>query len=436
MKNQKLVALAFAIIAVSAAIFVGNEQYGAIRDGERYMTAYAATRLNTPIFDDGGENGGNNGGGGGGSPVTSVTISRIGAGSTDTDPGYVTANGTRVLTRLEFRVANAEANIKRIQFGASVSSSVPLGSGLDDEIASVSLRRCADVSCSTKSDITGLTNLPIITSGADAGTVIAYNASGFFTIPRGESRYFTLEANLNPIQIGSSAQADSGTKLYALVRSSNFLASGNGNTTTFTTSTGGTNYGVTGMQKVILRSHPTLSVAKPAGSVLANGINSIIDITAGVSDNPMALKTLGINIATTGAILSAPTPFNVTVTELNSNTSVIIGNTTTRVATSSSDLYIAFVNPEIITPGSPKTYRVKVTFQNVTSTAGAARATAMLDRNEFVHIDSVTANSLASSTSWIWSDLSDDQVGNESLWQWANGFYIRPFPTTSFTITN
>ena len=191
MRNKKkllLLVSVFTLVLVVAALNVGMAQYFAIKDGWASMNTYAASRF---YIDDGGSGGDGGGSKKGGNPtLTSITITRVGAGSMDTDPGYITANGTRVLARLEFRASYSDAKIKRIQFGVSGSSTAPMGLGLDDDVSGVSLRQCSTVDCSVKSDVPGLTNLPIITSGSDAGTAIAYDPSGFFTVPRGESRYF------------------------------------------------------------------------------------------------------------------------------------------------------------------------------------------------------------------------------------------------------
>jgi len=111
------------------------------------------------------------------------------------------------------------------------------------------------------------------------------------------------------------------------------------------------------------------------------------------------------------------------------------------------DFYLVLTNPEIISPGSPKTYRVKVTAADVSATVGAAKLTTTLDRNETAVVNSVATNnaSLLSANGnyggnaikvWVWADLSDDQTGVESNTQWTNASLLRPFPTDSFTITN
>ncbi len=261
-----------------------------------------------------------------------------------------------------------------------------------------------------------------------------------FSLSRAErADIFTLEANINPIQIGSSTQADSGTNLFASVRSSNFLASGNGNTTKFTTSTGGTYYGVTGLQKVVLRSKPVITVSAPQG-VLTNSLTEIIRITVGANTNPIALKGFGVNLTTMGVSV-VPTSTSVIVsrtTDPGTNlTGSVYGNPITPNATSG-DLYVAFANPETIIPGALKTYIVKVTPSGASSTPGTARITTQLDRNETRHIDGVPAYAYQfySPLSWIWSDLSDDQTGIESNLQWANAYLIRPFPLDAVTVTN
>lgn len=383
----------------------------------------------------------------------SLTIARVGAGSTDTDTLQVMGNGQRVLTRLEFRATNGDVNVKKLQFGVSTAATNATATGLGDDVASVSLKMCADLGCTSRSSVTGLDNLAIDSTGEHAGTVKAESATGFFTIPRGESRYFTLEGAINQVQVGSADYADSGTDLYSSVRLSNFEAvSGNTTLTSYTTSTGGTSLGVAGTQKVLLRSQPALSVAKPSGAIVAVGTVPVLDVTVGADTNPIALKAFGINIAATAATVTAPTTSNVIVTELVSNTTITIGSVSGAVITggNSGDLYIVFTNPEIISPGSPKTYRVKVTAADVSATVGAAKLTTTLDRNETAVVNSLATNNAslltlngafgATSTynikSWVWSDLSDDQTGTETLTEWANASLLRPFPTDSFTITN
>ena len=447
MNKKKLLLLAsiFALVLVVTAINIGAAQYLAIQEGWKNANAYAAPRY---YIDDGG--GGNDPGGGkepGKTVNATLTITRIGAGSMDTDSTHVIAGRSNVaLTRLEFRGSgNNDIIVKKIQFGISADGRAATAEGVSDEVLSVSLKRCTDASCVSKTSV-GLDYLPIEPTGIAAGTVRASTSTGFFAIPKGESRYFTLEAAvLSPVLVGSSAQADSGTDLYASVALSNFEAAvGSSIITRFTTSTGGTSLGVVGTRKVLLKAQPTLSIAKPAGAVVTNGLTPVIDITVGADGGAAALKALGLNIGATGATVFAST----TVTDLTSNTpvavSMVSGNTIP--SGGSGDVYIVFANPEIITPGSPKTYRVNATTGNVSSsTPGSARIITKLDRDETAIINSQTVSYFlgpngdyygGNTRAWIWSDLSDDQAGIETNTDWANAYLIRPFPQDTVTVTN
>ncbi len=377
-----------------------------------------------------------------------LTIERVGAGSSDTDAGYVIANGERVLTRLQMKADNGDVTVTKLQFGVSSGAANATSTGLADDVTGISLKQCATISCSSKTTIPGLTNLAIDATGNGAGHVIAENSSGFFTVPRGEERWYTIEGTLNSVQVGSSELADSGTDLYASLRESNFEAvSGSTKLTSYTTGTGGTALGVTGNRKILFRAEPTLSVATPTGAKLANGLVPVIDMTVGANGPSIALKAFGINITAANATVVAPTTSNVTVTDITGggSTDITIGTVSGAAITggNSGDIYIIFSSPEIITQGSPKTYRVKVT---VTDAAGDTTdsLSTKLDRNETSVVNSTTTTSASLLTSsgdygsnspmWVWSDLSDDSAASESDTQWANAYLLRPFPSDTITV--
>lgn len=412
---------------------------------------------------------------GGGSVVVtlatpSLTITRVGAGSFDTDSTFAVAGGTRALTRLEFRATNGDVTVKKLQLGVSNSATTATDTGIADEIAEVvggvggvSLRMCSDSGCTSKTDVAGLTGLAVDATGNRAGTALAESPTGFFTIPRGETRYFVVEALLNQIQIGSGDKGDSGTSLYASVGAGNSgttfeAVSGNTTLTTFTTSTGGIARAVVGTEKIVLRSVPTLSVAKPQG-VLANGTVPVIDVIIGADTAPIAIKAFGINIAATLASVTAPTGGtgtangNVDITNITTNATVLIASVSGAAIAggSSGDFYIVLLNPLLVYPGSPQTLRVKVTASDVGTAANGARLLAQLDRNETSQFTSATSGDLlgvlmnftgATTTQnasmikqWAWADLSDDQTGVVTNTDWANAVLIRPFPTDSVSIT-
>ncbi|KKU90648.1 MAG: Hemagglutinin family protein [Microgenomates group bacterium GW2011_GWA1_48_10] len=378
----------------------------------------------------------------------SLTITRVGAGNPDTDSNQVIANGNRVLTRLEFRATNGDVNVKKIQFGISADGTAATAASVGDDVKSVSLKMCTSQSCSSKSAVTGLDALPIDANGVAAGTVKAESATGFFTIPRGESRYFTLEAALDQVQIGSADYADSGTDIYASVALSNFEAvAGNTTLTSFATSTGGTNLGVTGLQKELLKGQPVVSVSAPQG-LLTAGLSEVLRMTVDAEGGSIALKAFGINMATSLATFStAFSSSNVNVELTTSPGTNLVGSVSGAVinAGANGDLYIIFTNPQIIDPASPRTFVIKVTPDAVGTSANGAKIVTRLDRNETSISNSATAgaflgdaavyNYVNNTKVWVWSDLSDDSTGSETATEWSNAYLLNPFPTDTKVAT-
>jgi len=381
----------------------------------------------------------------------SLQILRVGGGSPDTDSGMIVANGTRVLTRLQMIAVNGDVTVKKMMFGVSDGATAATAAGLGDEVTTVSLKECTDITCSVKTPV--VSDVAIAASGDDAGHARVESPTGFFTIQRGQSKFFTVEGNVANIEVNSTEGADEGTALYASFRIPNFEAiSGNTTLTTFATSTGGTALGVTGNAKYVVKAEPVLSVAKPAGASLGNGVVPVIDITVGANGGPIGLKAFGINIAATAATVTAPTTSNVSVIDITGGGSnqLTIGSVSPATAITggnNGDLYIVLSNVEIITPGSPKTYRVRVTATDVSTTVGAARLVTQLDRNETspVFATSSVSTSLlsangaygsASTRSWVWSDLTISTGGGETDPQWNNGALFRPFPVDAVSVTN
>lgn len=387
----------------------------------------------------------------------SMTIARIGGGSDDTDAGYAVtgaAGSTKVLTRLEFIAVSGDVNVKKLQFGVANANTNATATGLADEVLGIYLKECSDFSCTgTKTTIIGGTDgLPIDATGNDASTVRAESTTGFFTVPRGQSKWFTIEARLAGVSVNSSEAADSGTDLYASLRLSNFEAvSGNTTLTTYTTSTGGTSLGITGNQKIVFRAKPTLAITSP-GQALVTGTNvPIAHITVGAEGGPVGLKAFGVNISAAGATVTAPTTSNVSLVDITGggSTSITVGSVSGAAITggNNGDLFLVLTTPEVISPGSPKTYRLRVQTSDVSTTAGAASLSTVLDRNESAVVNSVATNNanLLSANGnyganslkvWVWSDLSDSTAATETDTQWANASLLRPFPVDTALIKN
>lgn len=392
----------------------------------------------------------------------SLTIARIGGGSTDTDGVHIIAGTTRVLTRLEMIAINGDVSVNRLIFGVAPSSTNPgsaasttaanvTSTGRADDVGTISLRQCADITCASRTDIAGLTGLLINATGDDASHVKAETTGSFFTIPRGRSAYFTLEAALNFISVNNAELADSGTNLVASLLERSFRAvSGNTTLTTFATTTGGgTSLGVTGNEKVLFRSEPTLSIANPGGT-LAAGIVPVIDLTVGATGNPVGLKSFALNVTANNATVTAPTTSNVTVRDITggANTSITLGTVSGSVITggNTNGILVVFTNTELINPGAPKTYRVSLTAQDVSTGNTKGSFSTRLLRKEANLVSGLATNNASllgagenggnttSTWAWVWSDLNLSQAGTATDLQWANMGLVRPFPTEAVTI--
>lgn len=386
----------------------------------------------------------------------SLTIARVGTGSVDTDAGIVVGGGTRVLGRFSVKATNGDITVKKLQFGVASAALNATSTGLSDDAAGIFLKQCSTIDCSSKTTIIGGTDgLTLTEAGEAAGTVKVENSAGIFTINRGETKYFTVESRLNNVIQGSTEGADSGTSLYASIRLSNFEAvAGNTTLTSYTTSTGGTNLGVTGLQKFVVRSAPTLSVTDTIkDNELATGLSKAIEFTVRADGTDIALKAFGLNITASGATVTAATTSNVTVTDITDGTGLdlTIGSVSGAVILggSSGDMYIILSSPYIITAGTPKTLRVKVTVASVSATNDASSISTVLDRNTTTqvvmratnHIDLLGMGGDYSATStygrvWVWSDLSDDGAATETETQWTTAGLTRPFPSNNWIVKN
>lgn len=354
---------------------------------------------------------------------------------TESEAGLVVAGNTVVLGKIRLTASNEE--LKQTKMRVSL-----VNAGSTDSVLSMSLYDGATL-------VAG----PVPLSGANA------DFSGFnFVVPKDGSKTLTVKGVLNTIANG----ADSGDDLQIMTdlsspTSGTFEYRGTSSSTVVTTIA---STDVTGRNKILRKTKPTISLASLPTTTLTNGtpVVSRITITADAAEQ-VSVKSIMWNLAR-GAALGIATPV---VREVGGSS---IAGTAALDEAGDDDCDVAesdactvrftFTSEQVIAAGTSKTYELAVTTtgvgsnDSITSTIAAdtALVTGELDDTDGDAGDSIDdldgTNAATAGYSIHWSDNSaiphNDVSGTTADGEdaaasndWTNGLYVKVLPTDAQT---
>ena len=368
-------------------------------------------------------------------PTVGVTV--LGAGSmtvvaapddTESKAGIVTANTTGVvLGKFRFTAASETMKVTKLQVLVNDSNSATATTtASSDEVSVIYLYDGAAQIASGA--ITG--------TGTNAGVVYFENSNGLFEVAKDATKTITVKGDTNSITGG----ADSSASVFVHVVGSggpgyDFEAKG-------TVSSDTTITAASGKEKAVYKTKPTIAVQAPSNK-LTGGSAPVIEfkITADAKEQ-VSFKAITLDVSPTGATVTAPTTSNVTLRNVTTSSNLTLATTTgAAIVGGGTDQFALYLDTEESIPaGQTYTYRVSLTFANVSATAGGASVTTKLVRNESTKAGATTYAAIADggadeNPSFIWSDNS--ATGHtESTLDWANGVLVETFPSDSISISN
>ncbi len=349
----------------------------------------------------------------------------------ESKPGIVLAGQEVVLGKFKFTASNEAMTVNKLKISVIDSaSSTATSTNTIDEVSTVKL-----YDGSTQVGAVGGYSLD--GSGNSAG-VATIEGLGW-TIPKNEERTLVVKAPVSAIDLNSANGADAGTSVYANVMTTGFEAAGS---TALDTSIAG----ATGLQKVVYRGKPTVTVNSLLSSVFnTNPVVARFRVAAGAT--PISFKSFSLKVEPTGATMTAATTSNVTVYDITQSASTALtlatavsGSTTAStgstaiVGGATGYVTVYFTTAEEIAANSYSDYDVLLTFSNISGTVGAAQLSVKLNVAE---TSIPTVGTFASigvagddgNPSFIWSDNSK-LSHSETTADWTSG-YLTELPVSS-----
>lgn len=375
-----------------------------------------------------------------GTPTTIITITGTGTMSyalapddTESEAGLVIAGNTVVLGKIRLTAANEELKQTKMRIslvGANQSS-----------LVSMSLYDGATL-------VAG----PVALSGQNA------DFSGFnFVVPKDASKTLTVKGVLNTIASGAVSGADMQiTTDLTSPLAGTFEYRGTSSSTVATTIS---TTDVTGRNKVLRKTKPTVSLASLPTTTLTNGTMVLgrMTITADSAEQ-VSLKSLIWTVTKSSTLIGITNGGGQSAMREVGQGSHITGAATLAAACAASGgtactVTSAFTSEQVIAAGTSKTYELVLTVgaaaTNFSITTNVANDTAVVTGElevGGVQIDDLDGVNAATGVhNFIWSDNSaiphNDTVGGTADGEdagasndWTNGLYVKVLPTDSQTV--
>lgn len=353
---------------------------------------------------------------------------------TENEAGIVVADGERVLSKFRFAAANEDMTVNNLRLLVNqTSSATATTTAVAKYVPQVRLY----------DGTTLLGTYTVQASGDNAGVVFVQNLG--WVIPKDSNKTLTVKGVLSSI----TTDRPSGQSVYAHLQSSGFEAQGQTAKDTSITA-------LTGNQKVIYKTQPTLSVAS-AGDNLRAGESAVLRFTvAADSKEQVAWKKVQVRVSMTGATMTAVDAApgltgNVRLRDVTLGQNVNIAtafsgatNTTGQAAiTGGNTNYVSLVldQEQIVAAGGTKTYELSLTFTDLAETGTVSSAVrlhlteaTLVNATTYANVEESLTGASSADPSFIWSDYSAANH-SETTSDWANGVYVKELPSQNITTT-
>ncbi|MEK7545641.1 MAG: hypothetical protein AAB554_01020 [Patescibacteria group bacterium] len=361
---------------------------------------------------------------------------QIAPDDTESEAGLVLANTTAVLGKIRLTAANEELKQTKIR--------ISLVGAVQNSVVSMSLY-----------DGAALVAGPVPMSGQNA------DFSGFnFVVPKDASKTLTVKAILNSISGGATSGADLQiTTDLTTPTAGTFEYRGTGSSTVVSTIA---TTDVTGRNKVLRKTKPTVSLASLPTSTLTNGtmVLSRITVTADVAEQ-VSLKAIQWAVTKSNAgMLIANGGGQSAVREVGQGAH-ISGTTTQSIGCASNGgtactFQSRFTSEQVISAGASKTYELVLTvagaasnhslITNIASDTDLVTgelASVAVDADGVDDLDGT--NAATAIYNFAWSDNSaiphndvsgatDDAADAAASDDWTNGLYVEVLPTDAQSV--
>ncbi len=383
-----------------------------------------------------------------------MTIANVGdvtvtTADTSVNADIILAGKENELGRFDFTATNEDMMIKNLHIAVATSSSATgTSTTTGDDVPFIRLYDGATMLTGGSSNCvvnsvayTGCYSVPI--SGASSSVVQVSNLN--WVIPANQTKRLTVKGLVDAIGF-SDVGADAGTEIYTHIFASGFKASGQ--TTDDVSITA-----ASGQEKVIYKSKPILSKLTTSAILANGGPGEVFNfrVTADAAGD-IEWKKIQFYVRMTGATMSAASAANIDLDDVTGaspnlslatmySSSTLPAGTQETIPGTITGGYVTLdlTNPERISAGSYKDYRLKLTFTQVDSSPND-NVTISLNRSEttvangtwYAGITGDATSSIATSSlpSFVWSDRSALSHAT-STGDWANGVYVKTFDDSS-----
>ena len=265
-----------------------------------------------------------------------------------------------------------------------------------------------------------------------------------FVVPKDGSKTLTVKADLNTISGG--ALTGKNLKITTDLTSPTAGTFEYRGTSSSTVKTTISTADVTGKDKILRKTKPTVSLASLPTSTLSNGtqVMSRFTVTAD-SAQQLSLKTIvfELNLNNVGSALSVATTTDSNVREVGQGSNITGSATTSGTCSTSTsgtcDVLVTFANEQSIAAGTSKTYELRLTVAGADS-SGESIGSKLLGDTAIATNFLTGSGSAINGTAYnfIWSDNSSiphsetDVTGSAD---WTNGTYVKVLPSDTQTMT-
>ena len=347
----------------------------------------------------------------------------------ESEAGIILANNTaQVLAKFRWTAIDEAMTLNDFDLFVNDDNTSNTASSTPDEVAIVEIWAGG----------TKLGSYSVQGSGANMGQVLVRDLSGF-TVDKDSSKIMTVKGVVNTIALG----ADTGNEVAVHILSSNFEAAGSTNLDTSLT-------GVSGNEKLVYKTKPTLSVAKLSGAILTTGAVKVMRLTVTADANEdVAWRKIQLFVALTDATMTGGTTSNVIVRDVSSQTNLTlttVHSASSVTGTGANDITggntgyvsITLTAEQVISAGTSKEYDISLTFADVDAGGnGGQSVSANLHQQATAKIASNTQTLIEGTSdgvpSFIWSDWSDTSHSLTTT-DWSNGYYVKSLPSDVITL--